>query len=176
MKNLKALIGSNESGQSTVEFLICFVFIIGILFIYVKISMNFTRGYMVQFVNFQASRAYLVSDSNRADDGNADTDALNKAKIVWNKYFNDFGGGIEPTSNDPGFGGKSIFVGTIVDYQEKFALGFPFAGMDPMDLKAESFLGREPTRATCLRRTCDSMRDLGANDCSRHMTLDDNGC
>ena len=172
MKNKK-----NQKGQSTVEFLMTFVFVFGIMIIYVKIAFNFTKGYMVHYANYQASRAFLVSDRNKENLSISDSEALADAIKVWKKYYVEFSAGGDPTSNAPDFGGRSIFVGTVVDYKEIFAFGFPFSVMDPMDMKSESFLGREPTRKTCLERTCRAMQDVGASAaCQRHMTLDDNGC
>ncbi len=166
---------SHDAGQSSTEFLMTFVFIFGILFIYVKIAMNFTRGYMVHFANFQASRAYLVHDNNGVSSTNSDTKADEAAKKAWKRYFGNFSGS-ELVSNSPDFGGRHIFIGTIVDFQQKFSFGFPFGSMDIMDLKSESFLGREPTRQVCLERICAAMRELGASSCDAHMTLSDNGC
>jgi hypothetical protein len=165
----------NEQGQSTVEFLMTFVFIFGIMFVYVKIGLNFTRGYMIHLANYQASRAYLISDLNSNDSNASDGKAAEAATKAWKKYYSDFSG-TDPVANSPSFGGRSIFVGTFVEYTEKFSFGFPFSAMAPMELRSESFLGREPTRQTCLERTCKSMKDLGANNCEAHMTLSDNGC
>ncbi|MBT7608570.1 MAG: hypothetical protein HN576_02365 [Bacteriovoracaceae bacterium] len=166
---------NNDKGQSTVEFLMTFVFIFGIMFVYVKIALNFTRGYMIHLANYQASRAYLISDLNSNDSSGSDSKATEAATKVWKSYYSDFSG-TDIVANSPAFGGSSIFVGTFVEYTEKFSFGFPFSAMDPMELRSESFLGREPTRQTCLERTCKSMKDLGANDCGAHMTLSDNGC
>ena len=145
------------------------------MFVYVKIALNFTRGYMIHLANFQASRAYLVSDENRTNDGGSDSVAAATALKVWKRYYGDFNG-TDPVANSPEFGGRSIFVGTVVDYEEKFSFGFPFGAMSAMEMKSESFLGREPTRHGCLDRTCASMRDIGAPNCAEHMTLSDNGC
>jgi hypothetical protein len=169
------VIKNNEKGQSTVEFLMTFVFIFGIMFVYVKIALNFSRGYMIHLANYQASRAYLISDLNSNQAAGSDGAAATAATKVWKSYYNDFTG-TDPVANSPNFGGRSIFVGTYVEYKEKFSFGFPFSAMDPMEMRSESFLGREPTRQTCLERVCKSMKDLGAPSCEAHMTLSDNGC
>ena len=46
--------------------------------------------------------------------------------------------------------------------------------------RAESFLGREPTRLESYLQTCKAIRSVSAEldadpDCKTHITLDDNG-
>lgn len=177
MKNLV----EQEEGQSTVEFIVVFVLMFGFMFVYLKIALNFARGYMVHYATFQAARAYLVYDRNSTSDPNTDTMAATRAKEVFKRYMVHNQG--DPSFNNPSSGGGDarVFVGAIMKYEEKFSFGFPFAALDPMEMVSEAFLGREPTRQTCLDRTCKAVKDLGAPSCdgaggTPHYTLSDNGC
>lgn len=169
----------NEMGQSTIEFIVVFVIMFGFMFVYLKIALNFARGYMVHYATFQAARAYLVYDRNSNSDSNTDSIAATRAKLVFKRYMN-FNQGDPEFKNPPGDGSsRRAFVGAVMNYQEKFSFGFPFASLAPMDMVSEAYLGREPTRQTCLERTCKAIRDLGAPNCegdTPHFVLGDNGC
>ena len=54
----------NQKGQSSVEFAISFIMVIGFVFMYVKVALNFTNGYVVHYANFMASRAFMVYEGN----------------------------------------------------------------------------------------------------------------
>ncbi len=171
----------SEEGQSTIEFIVVFVLMFGFMFVYLKIALNFARGYMVHYATFQAARAYLVYDENKGNETQTDDRASNRAKEVFKRYMVHNQG--DPSFNDPP-GNTSVarlYVGAIMKYEEKFSFGFPFASLDAMEMISEAFLGREPTRQTCLERTCKAAKDLGAPSCDGggnvpHHTLSDNGC
>ncbi|MCO4794970.1 MAG: pilus assembly protein [Bacteriovoracaceae bacterium] len=177
MKNKSQL--KNETGQSTVEFIVVFVLMFGFMFVYLKIALNYARGYMTHYATYQAARAYLVFDRNGTSDTSMDSTAEARAKEVFKRYMSHNQG--DPSFNAPpsDLTSRRLYVGAIMRYQEKFSFGFPFAGLAPMDMISEAFLGREPTRQTCLERTCKAIKDLGAPNCqgdTPHFTLDDNGC
>ncbi|TNF01294.1 MAG: hypothetical protein EP326_04715 [Deltaproteobacteria bacterium] len=181
MSEKKKTLIEREEGQSTIEFIVVFVLMFGFMFVYLKIALNFARGYMTHYATFQAARAFLVYDRNSTSDTNTDTMAATRAKEVFKRYMKHNQG--DPTFNNPPSDDTAarLYVGAIMKYQEKFSFGFPFASLDPMEMISEAFLGREPTKQTCLERTCKAVRDLGAPSCdgaggTPHHTLSDNGC
>lgn len=171
----------NEKGQSTIEFLVSFSMALGFVFAFLRISIAYTNGYLVHYVNFVASRAYMVAER----DSNSPSGSDPEAKAVAEKVFDDFNiGGIipgfdssvqveDPESNR---GGTNIYIGTRVEYEEAITIPgttkkirFPFV--------SESYLGMEPTRAECKARICSAMSTVGAgSNCLKHSTVSDNGC
>jgi len=170
-----------EEGQSTIEFMVVFVLMFGFIFVYLKIALNYARGYMTHYATFQAGRAYLVFDRNSGSDPNSDTLAATRAKEVFKRYMVHSQGDPDFVNPPSAHTNARLYVGAVMKYNESFSFGFPFASLDPMELVSEAFLGREPTRATCLDRTCKAVKDLGASSCdgaggTPHYTLSDNGC
>jgi len=172
-----ALYRSNK-GQSTIEFLMSFIFGLGFLFVIFKISLNFTNGYLVHYATYMASRAYLVADNNSNQADGADKVAEQRAKEVFAKYkipavIESFTGDLQ--INSPESVAIKGFVGTWVEYQDKFTFSSLFGGNQDISFRSESFLGREPTRAECLERICHALGDINS-DCNLHVTFYDNGC
>lgn len=168
----------NQEGQSTVEFLASFVFVFTLMVVMIRFALTAANGYMVHYATFMASRSYLVFDHNiNAADG-ADAPAFQQAQTVFNSYqLGNLMGGTPPVLkvNHPEFGGKSVFVGVYADFEQAFSIPKLFGGSAPLKLRSESFLGREPTRATCTERVCKAMQDAGGV-CSKNSTFFDNGC
>lgn len=168
---------SNESGQSTIEFLSTFAFVFAMLFLFIKIALNFTNGYLVQYANYMASRAYLVHDTNQAK-GTALNSAYQRAAQVFGQYqvtnfLPNFSGTLQV--NSPTSGSMPFYVGTYVDFEDKFSLSKIMGGAIPLQFRSESFLGKEPLRKECSARVCDAMTAAGGN-CSAYSTPFDNGC
>lgn len=171
----------NEKGQSTIEFLVSFSMALGFVFAFLRISIAYTNGYLVHYVNFVSSRAYMVSER----DSNSPAGSDPEGKATAEKVFNNFNiGGIipgfdsnleveDPESNQ---GARNIYIGTRVEYEEAInipgttaKIRFPFI--------SESYLGMEPTRAECKFRICRAMSIVGAGgNCLKHSTVSDNGC
>ncbi|MCO4795511.1 MAG: hypothetical protein KC493_17460 [Bacteriovoracaceae bacterium] len=169
----------NEEGQSTVEFIISFMMVIGFVFLYVKMALNFTNGYVVHYANFMASRALLVQEANSNQVDGSDTKSRQVAEEVWNGFnVEDVLGGIEITKdfNMPGAVDNNLFVGTIVEYEDRFSIFGNVGTTDKLKFKSESFLGKEPTIAECVERICEAFRALGAGGCNHNTTVMDNGC
>lgn len=169
---------SNDEGQSTIEFLVCFSLVVGLMFLFLKVAINTTNGYLVHYANFMASRTYLVVDVNASEFGAGDRRAFTEAEKVFNSYNIDgfipgFNG--EFKANSPATVANRLFVGTYVQYNDMFSVSDQVGGKHEMTYLSESFLGREPVRAECLARICKAMRGLGSN-CEVHTTFFDNGC
>jgi len=164
----------NKRGQSTIEFLCSFAFIITILFVYVKIAMNLTNGYVVHYATYVASRVFLTNDnfSKTADgaDGNAET----QAKNVFGKIIK--GGNVDFKINKSSTVNNKVFVGAIAIFQQTFAFSDLIGGKNPIKFVSESFLGRLPTHGECGERICDAVKAAGATDCTTNVTITDDGC
>lgn len=144
----------------------------------IRFGLNATNGYLVHYANFMASRAYLVYDNNSNTPGGADNGAFGQAKKVFDSYnLPKFMPNTIPTLkvNHPNFGGRSAYVGTYAKFKQPFSIPNMFGGSAPLKMTSESFLGREPTRATCADRVCKSMSESGGA-CGKNSTFFDNGC
>ena len=178
----------DRRGQSTIEFLVTFPLIFAFVIYFFKSSLNFTRGYLAHYATFMASRTFLVYDNHRGDD----TIAMIQAREAFKStHIGHIGNQFTPDPNklqfnsypDVGSGGTGnidpLFKGAYFDYMETFSYSDLFGGTDPLHLRSESFLGREPTRLGCLERICEAMKVLtGQGDCTNNypITLSDNGC
>lgn len=173
----------NNKGQSTIEFILTFTAAVGFIFLFLKLALNYTNGYMVHHATFMASRAYLVRDDRQTiEDG--DVQAFKAAKEVFKKNLPD--GLISPdlaleekNHNGPDKVKFLAFVGIWVEFFQTFSLGF-VGGKDKMAFRSESFLGREPTRTESTIQVCKAITFVtkgreGIDGCAKQATLDDNG-
>ncbi|MFG1487291.1 hypothetical protein [Halobacteriovorax sp. RZ-1] len=167
----------NQRGQSTIEFLSTFTFVIAFFFVFAKIAINYTNTYLLQYANFMASRAYLVADNKIQNDSLA----RQNATAVFNSY-NMVNCG---TDCQIKFNSKStnqwFLSGTYLDYKTKFSVMKVLTGDIDLDFRIESFLGKEPTIRECLAQVCRAFSevatDLGNGNCSStNSTIYDNGC
>jgi len=169
----------NNKGQSTIEFIMTFTAAVGFIFLFLKMAINYTNGYMVHHATYLAARAYLVADENRASPEEGDERALAKAKQVFTSYLpEELVSGVVAANlkaNHPGDVRYSAFVGLWIEYKQKFALGL-VGGNEDATFRSEAFLGREPSRIETKHQVCAaiaSVSNLGL--CDTHVTLDDNG-
>lgn len=171
----------NKKGQSTIEFLTSFAFVISILFLYVKMALNITNGYLLHYATFVASRSYLVNDNLSDDPASTDTAAQSKAREVFSFYeksFTDVKAGPTVQFNNPGMSDiLSPFIGVWAEIKQVFSYSKMVGGGKLMNYRSESFLGREPVFSECLKQVCKAMEKAKAGtDCSVASTLVDNGC
>jgi hypothetical protein len=173
-------LNKNNKGQSTIEFILTFTSTVGFIFLFLKMSLNYTNGYMVQHAVFMASRGYLVHDRQLNDASFGDFDANLHAKDIFKKYlpkglitsFNS-----ELKINSPSNTSiPKVFVGVWVEFEQMFSVGF-IGGKDLVKFRAESFLGREPTRYEGYTQVCEAIKVIPGSGCAgtNHVTLDDNG-
>lgn len=172
----------SNQGQSTIEFVITFTAAVGFIFLFLKMALNYTNGYMVHHATFMASRAYLVSDAEMYQSpGAGDASAFKTAESVFKKNLPEeliqgFDGKLEAHHPDPGM--LSVFTGVWIKFSQPFSLGF-IGGKEPVIFQSESFLGREPTRAESYFQICEAIKavskDASLSSCDIHVTLDDNG-
>lgn len=178
---------NREKGQSTVEFLITFAFSFSIMFMFLRLALNYAEGYVVHYATFMASRAFLVHDINATSPGTSyesanATAASDLAKRVVERVYPELSGDkltVRLPRDTPG-PDRNLFIGTYYDFDQNFTLPFSAGGSKTLNMKSESFLGREPTRDVCLDRICkifqSSSMGLGISDCREYSTLSDNGC
>ena len=175
MNNLK-----NKKGQSTIEFIMTFTVAVGFIFMFLKMALNYTDGFMVHHATFMASRAYLVSDEDRRSLDEGDARAIAKAKQVFTKYLPEGlvkgveTGSLKENNPDPGKTKFHAFVGVWIEFSQRFSMGF-IGGKESINFISESFLGREPTRSESRTQVCQAIMTLGLSKCDVHVTLEDNG-
>lgn len=169
---------NKERGQSTIEFLISFVFVLGFLFLFLRLSIVYTNGYLLHYATYTASRAYMVVDNGSLQENGSDGAAFTKAKTVFDKIINTgqlSGTTLKDNSVDADNMNK-LLVGVYADMTEYFMVPGVTGSRKDLNLKSESFLGREPTRGECIQSLCRVIRGITGVSCTAMTTLDDNGC
>lgn len=175
----------NQKGQSTIEFLITFVFSTGILFLFISLGLNFTSGYLAHYATFMSSRVYLTSEQGSNDSSSTDNFAKTQTQDFFAKFkLNQFGinksslgnGDIFDPDNPPG--NKYEYVGVKIEFDRKLNIAGFADGGQKLHLISESYIGREVVRADCKQRIWDAMGSGMAqeNSVTVHITAEDNGC
>ena len=179
-KEIILLPAKSQKGQSLIEFIVSFAFSISIIFLLLRVALNYTEGYVIHYANFMASRAYLVYEDNSNVTEGGEVRAGNLAEQVFNRIYPVFDGNFNVSYASVSSPHSNLFVGTYAEFQRRFSVPMIIGTTREMNLVTESFLGRMPNRAECLARTCDAMRILGVPECNlantKHITLADNGC
>ncbi|MDA9189751.1 hypothetical protein N9O57_02095 [bacterium] len=170
-----------DAGQSTIEFIVTFSFVVGFIFLFIRFSVNMTNGFLVHYGTYMASRAYLSFENNSGDSAAVDAGAASLGQQVFSELnISNFLGNtpISLSFNSPDDAGKAIYTGAVAKFSQDFGVFKSLGGGEKLQLTSESFLGKEPTRSECLRRICFAMEGtaLGANCGGNFQTLFDNGC
>lgn len=157
-----------------------FTVAVGFIFLFLKMALNYTDGFMVHHATFLASRAYMVNDQDRQNKEDGDARALEKARAVFTKYLpegfvkNVDAGMIKENNPSPTQTKFHAFVGLWVEYSQRFSMGF-IGGKESIRFISESFLGREPTRKESRDQVCKAITEAFGVGCDVHVTLEDNG-
>ena len=168
---------SSSKGQSTLEFILTFSMVFAFFFSFLKMALNYTDGYMVHYATFLASRTYMAADNEAPSVQASDPAAVKQAQAIFNKYLpsaliSNLTASIKENNADtiqfP------AFVGLWTLYSPVFSLG-AIGGSSTVDLRSESFLGREPTRFEGYQQTCAAIKLVTQSGCATLATLDDNG-
>lgn len=171
---------NNEEGQSTIEFLSCISIAFTFVFLFIKIALNYTDGYMVQYATFMAARTYLVMDNTSPNDVEAINFAEREAIETFKsyqleKFIEGFDGDIDFRS--PRDNIVKAFVGAVVKYTGVLSYSKAVGGKEPLNFTSEAYLGKEPTRGECANRVCVGIMGSGVvSSCKDYVTLFDNGC
>lgn len=171
----------NQHGQSTIEFIFSFSTAFFLIIYTTKVAINYTTGYLAHYATYMSSRAYLSFEGQ----GNPGL-VNNIPQAVFNEVRVDlFNGALTSEATNPGIvvdassnPQLAILSGVKYDWETSFSISGLFGGNQTLQMRSESFLGREPDRSTCLRQTCAAaLNGAGSVICSEHaFTLGDNGC
>jgi hypothetical protein len=175
----------NQSGQSTIEFIFCFVFAVSFILLVFNTSLNYVSGYVTHYATFMASRVYLTQSSTMSDWGPGNTISI--AEQLATEAFGNYSLSAFGIQNS-GFALSSaarssdvsadeyLMVGVHTQFDRKIDLVGQITGQKRLELVSESYLGREPTRGVCASRVC--MAISGKPQCTEQMdiTLFDDGC
>ncbi len=173
----------NEKGQSTIEFILTFIFGVSFILIIFNAAMNHATGYLVHYATFMASRVYLTADNFTGTIGNSNpalSGAVQKAQSAFSVYklsaFNIPEGNFRVNPAGGIDAKRYLTVGGYTTFELPIdALG-RVAGQRKLELVSESFLGKEVTRAECATRTCYGVTQTESCDSSMDVTLFDDGC
>ncbi len=169
----------DEKGQSALEFILTFAFALGVTFLFINQSLNLTAGYLNHYVNFMASRAYLVHDAGNNVYENNINYARDRAQEVFRRFpLKELGIDADfqvVTRNE----GSALFSGTTSTFKKSLSSLPIIGGGEKATLLSESFLGKEPLRFTCFQMICAAMTG-NTQKCQTTSNLDivpyDNGC
>lgn len=172
---------TNEKGQSAIEFILVIGFALGVTFLFMAQTFNATKGYLLHYANFTASRVYLTYDRG---DGNAFNNyriAEARAQEQMRSFNLASVFGIKTDCRFTNYQNASaLFTGSICEFETATNFFPLIGGGDKAKLVTESFLGKEPTRTTCYEQTCFAISG-SRSECksqfeSMDITLYDNGC
>lgn len=172
MKNI-----NNQSGQSTIEFIFSFSIAFFIIIYTIKIALNYTTGYLVHYATYMSSRAYLTFEGN----GNETAASSTAVEVFRGTKVDAYFSGLNIDANNPRVTGsltdpqRTILNGIQYDWTTTFSVNGMFGGSQMLNMRSESFLGREPDRKSCVIQTCVAARN-SSGQCGRAFTLVDNGC
>ena len=178
---LKPRIHKNKRGQSLAEFILTFGIVCTMLILFVKLAFNYTKGYMIHYANYMASRSYMVQDNNSANPATADQNAKTIAiNSVLRRIYNQINIS-EVKVLSPAIVDNKVFVGVKTTVEEDFSLSSVVGGGEKIKLVSESFLGREPSISECAQGTCRAVDEISGEGCGSgasagFATLWDNGC
>ena len=173
---------NKEEGQSSIEFLITLTIALGLLFSFFKMAIIYTNGYLVHYVVYQSSRAYMVGERHSNAQDGSDGFAKEMAEDVFESYdlagiIPEFEGSLvveDPVSN--GSPATNLFVGVRTNFNQRLMIPGTSSTID-IDMQSESYLGMEPTRAECFFSTCQAIKEMGMSTmCQKNTTVSDNGC
>lgn len=173
----------DSSGQVAIEFILTFIFAIGITFLFINQVLNMTDGFLTHYANYMASRAYLVAEAGNNNEASGYVEATRVATSVFKSYpLEDFDINATFEVTQPAsVGGQAIpvFVGTTAFFKKKITSFSTVGGSSQASLLSESFLGKEPTRFSCYSQVCAAVTGV-ADGCNNpnemDVTLYDNGC
>ncbi len=175
-----------QSGQSTIEFLFCFVFAVSFILMVFNVSINYVSGYVAHYATFMASRVFLTHSSTFNTMGPGDTIAMasTKAKTTFNNYslnvlgINPSGFAVSSAAKQESLSADEyLMVGVYTKFEKRIDLIGKITGQKKLELISESYLGREPTRGVCVQRTCFAMFGTDCPDNSPvDYTIYDDGC
>ena len=172
---------SNQRGQVAIEFILVIGFALGVTFLFMSQTFSTTKGYLLHYANYAASRVYLTYDPGVADIMRNYSDAERRAMEHLDTFELDNLFGIDADCEFLNFQStNALFTGSVCRFEANMNF-FPLVGGgEDAKLVSESFLGKEPVRSTCYQILCQTMSG-NRQSCeqqfeSMDITLYDNGC
>lgn len=171
----------NERGQSAIEFVLVIGFALGVTFLFMAQTFNATKGYLLHYATFTASRVYLTYDDGTQAIGSTYDKAEARAREQLSSFELDSLFGINSVCKFRDYRDRSaLFTGVICEFETPTNF-FPLVGGgQDAKLVSESFLGKEPVRTTCYQLLCETMTgnrtSCTSQSESMDITLYDNGC
>jgi len=173
----------SDAGQSTIEFIFCFIFAVSLILLVFNTSLNYAAGYVVHYATFMASRVFLTQGSYQSTWGPAQRgDAIQRAKEAFAQYnlevFGIKNDAFEINdSPEQAESDQYLMIGGYTKFTRKMDLIGQITGQQKMELVSESYLGREPTQGVCASRVCKAITDQDScTSAGMDITLFDNGC
>lgn len=191
---------TNQAGQSTIEFILTFMFGMGVVFLFINVAVNYSAGYLVHYATFMAARTYSTVDSHITPE-NSDSVASTQAMQTFARFKVDKVGvplaGPLPPGLQPGLhinsymnvrnNSDALMVGLYAVFQKPLSYFQNIAGGEPATFVSEAFLGKEPTRNQCWEQTCAAIImgvtgapggsvACGTASFNLDITVFDNGC
>ncbi len=170
---------NNQDGQSAIEFILTVAFALGVTFLFVNQALNMTAGYYAHWVNYKASRVYLVYEDGVDLKSTNINKAIAAAQNVFKKSeLKAFGvnGTLKVITTDQA---NAVFTGTVLEFKRSLSSLPVVGGGEKARFYSESFLGKEPLRITCAEMTCAAITG-SITDCRDPEKMDivlyDNGC
>jgi hypothetical protein len=173
----------NQAGQSTIEFIFCFIFAVSLILLVFNTSLNYAAGYVVHYATFMASRVFLTQSSYLSTWGPA---GRNEAIAAAEKAFYDYDLTVFGIPRDAveivdlpleASADQYLMLGAYTKFERKMDLVGQITGSQKLELVSESYLGREPTLGVCASRTCMGITDQDRCEAAAmDITLFDNGC
>lgn len=177
------MIMKNEDGQSTVEFIMAFSFGVSFILAIFTTSLNYAKGYLVQYATFMASRAYYTADNfmgEFGENGPTLSYAEEQARKVFNQYelhrFDVPNSSFQINPAGSTSPGTYLTVGGHTKFTMKMDPLGNILGQNKLEIISESFLGKEPTRTECAARVCYAITGQTVCDQNWDVTLFDDGC
>lgn len=171
----------NDTGQSTIEFILTFVFGLSFVLVIFNSAVNHARGYLVHYATFMASRVYLTAENNLiTPDISYRGVVTQRAKDAFDQYqlgmISIPAGSFQLNEGPQSDPGRALAVGGVSFFELDIDVLGRIAGQKKLELLSESFLGKEPTRAACAAQVCKAI--TGQETCSPNMdiTMFDDGC
>jgi hypothetical protein len=166
-----------QKGQSTIEFILTFIFVLGLSFLFVNLAVNLGAGYVAHYINYAGARIFLVSDTAMPGSKPYE-DARGLATSYMSGLLSQVGlqsAKIKFNFPQPIGDALPVFVGSTLEFQKPMSVFKVIGGGAQSTMLSESFLGKEPTRHECLESICQAMK---ISNCSldQDITLFDNGC
>ena len=175
------ILPNNQKGQVALEFILVIGFALGVTFLFMSQTFTSTKGYLLHYANYAASRVYLTYDAGAANVMTNYKEAEDRANEHLQSFQLDNLFGINADCDFLNFQQtNALFTGSVCKFKTTTNF-FPIVGGGAKaELVSESFLGKEPVRSTCYQQLCEVMTG-SKTSCRSQMesmdiTLYDNGC